>query len=220
MIKNLKHAIVSTDIVIFLVKNNILMSIILDVKNKEYKGKKAFPGGLMLTQETAMGSVQRVIDSKLNINPKDVYMEELKAYSELHRDKRGRVVSLAYIGCMHSEPICVTSNPFYFLVDYTKIYNLAYDHNQILKDALQKLKNRFLNSTIAQTLLPKNFTMSELYQLYCLVLNKKIDKRNFIRKINSLNIIKQSTGKIVGQQHRPAQLFTFAQKEIKDLEIF
>jgi len=219
-VKHLKHAIVSTDVVLFVVKDHKLMVVIIDVQNPEYAGEKAFPGGLILPQETAGEAIKRVIHSKLNINPGDVYIEELKAYSDVHRDKRGRVVSLAYIGFIESEKINNLENSLYILIDSAKIGNLAYDHNQILKDASQKLRDRFFNSTIAQKLLSDSFTMTELHQLYRLVLGKKIDKRNFAKKIHSLGIIKESAEKTVGQKHRPARLLKFKNKEIKNLDTF
>jgi len=175
---------------------------------------------LILSTETAKEAIQRVIYNKLNINPKNVYIEELKVYSDIDRDKRGRVVSLAHIGLITSQKINNIAATTYVLIEYTKAKNLAYDHDLILKDALQRLRDRFLNSTIAVKLLPNSFTITELYQLYCLILNKKIDKRNFLKKIKSLGIIKKGTEKVLWQKHRPVQLFEFKSKEIKNLNIF
>jgi 8-oxo-dGTP diphosphatase len=218
--ESIRHAIVSTDAVVFVYKEKKLYVLITEVKNKEYAGQNAFPGGLILPNETAEECVKRVLLEKINIKENHIYIEEFGAYSEVNRDVRGRVVSIAYLGLLQSEYIPTESARKFELVEVGKIKKLAYDHDKILKDAIKKLRERFSNSTIASKLLEKSFTMAELLNLYSLVLEKEIDKRNFAKKIKSLDIIEESGGELRGQKHRPAKLFKFKDNKVIQLEIF
>lgn len=219
-IEHLRHAIVSTDLVLFSFINEELFVILVEVKNKEYSGKKAFPGSLIFPGETADDSVKRIIKEKLGLNKSDIYFEELGAYSEIDRDIRGRVVSIAYIGLINSMSLEKKLDCGFEVVEIKKAKNLGYDHDKVFSDSMKRLRDRFSNSTIAQRLLNSEFTMTELFTLYTKVLGKEIDKRNFIKKIKSLNIIKPSGGVIKGHKHRPAKLMQFKDKEVKQLEIF
>lgn len=219
-VENIKHAIVASDVVLFCVVDGKLNTVLSQVKNEEYKGQIAFPGGLIRSDENSLQSAKRVISEKLKLNPEKIYLEELGSYSEVNRDVRGRVVSIAYLGMIESPNISDLNLEICQLQDIKKIKSLAYDHNQILKDAINRLKNRFSNSTIANKLLSKYFTMTEFYNLYNLVLEKNIDKRNFAKKIKALDIIKESGKLLTGQKNRPAKLMEFKKEKVVDLEIF
>jgi 8-oxo-dGTP diphosphatase len=218
--ENIKHAIVSTDVVLFCVSEGKLKIVLSQVKNEEYKGQLAFPGGLIRSEENSLEAAKRVIREKLKLNPENIYLEELGSYSEVNRDIRGRVVSIAYIGLIEAPNISDLNLEICQPQDLKKIKSLAYDHNQILKDATLRLKNRFSNSTIANKLLSKYFTMTEFYNLYNLVLDKNIDKRNFAKKIIALDIVKESGKLLTGQKNRPAKLMEFKKEKVVDLEIF
>lgn len=219
-VENIRHAIVSTDIVLFAFKEETLYAVVIKVKNDEYAGKKAFPGALILPDETALDSVKRVIDTKLDLNHKNIYFEELGAYSDVGRDVRGRVVSVAFIGLTDYENLESHESNNFEIIEVKKIKGLAYDHDKMLSHAILRLQEKFSNTTIAQKLLSNEFTSLQLFTLYCTVLNKKLDKRNFMRKIKALKIIKQGSKVVRGQKHRPAKLFEFKNKKVEQLEIF
>lgn len=217
---NIRHAIVSTDVVLFSFYEGKLKVAVTNVKNNEYLGQRAFPGTLVLPEETLPQSVSRILLDKMGLKPESIYREELGAYSDLDRDIRGRVVSVAYIACADYEKISSENFDKFEVADVRALKGLAYDHDKILKDAVQRIKDEFSNSTIAQKFLGSTFTMSELYGLYLGVLGKEIDKRNFMKKIKSLDIIEESGGVVSGLKHRPAKLFKFKDRNVKKLEIF
>lgn len=215
---NIKHAVVSVDVVIFMWSEGQLMTYLIDVKNEEYKGMKAFPGGLVYPEETTDAAAKRVLVEKVNLNPNQVYIDEFGVYSEVDRDKRGRVVSIAYMAIV--EGSCMKENLMNNRVPFLRARKLAYDHDKIAKDSLNELQNRLRNSTIATNLLPKEFTLTELYNLYLTVLGKDIDKRNFLKKLKTLNIIRMTGGERRDGPHRPAKLYSFISEKVVPLDVF
>jgi len=93
-----------------------------------------------------------------------------------------------------------------------KLPKLAFDHKKIINYAIQRLKWKFEYTNVAQYILPKKFTLSELQNVYEIVMEQTFDVRNFRKKIEKLNIIKETGEKEVGVQNRPAKLYTFVNK--------
>jgi len=100
-----------------------------------------------------------------------------------------------------------------------KLPKLAFDHKKIINYAIQRLKWKFEYTNVAQYILPKKFTLSELQNVYEIVMEQTFDVRNFRKKIEKLNIIKETGEKEVGVQNRPAKLYTFVNKWIKIVDI-
>lgn len=215
---NIKHAVVSVDVVIFMWSKGQLMTCLIDVKNEEYKGMKAFPGGLVYPEETTDDAAKRVLVEKVNLSPNQIYIDEFGVYSEVDRDKRGRVVSISYMAIVEASSI--QESLIDSFVPFLQARKLAYDHNKIAKDSLQELQNRLRNSTIATNLLPKEFTLTELYNLYLAILDKNIDKRNFLKKLKTLNIIRMAGGERRDGPHRPAKLYSFISEKVIPLDVF
>lgn len=184
----------------------------------------SLPGGLVMPDETAKESVLRLIKDRGRLQTKDIYLEQLKTYSGIDRDPRGRVVSVAYIGLIPwsalSENEKIDSTEVWWQDVETLIKSqLAYDHREILADALNRLAGKIEYTTIACKMLPKEFTLFDLQTVYEKLLGRLLDKRNFRKKISSLNIIKPLGKKIRGRRARPAELFAFRSNQIKQIEI-
>jgi 8-oxo-dGTP diphosphatase len=96
---------------------------------------------------------------------------------------------------------------------------LAFDHKKIIQYAMQRLRWKFEYSNVAQYILPKKFTLSELQKVYEMVLEQQIDVRNFRKKIDKLGIIRPTGEKEIGVKYRPAQLFEFVDKKFKIVEM-
>lgn len=212
--KELRFAVLATDIVVFRFKDDELQALLIDVyKPSVFIGKKAFPGGLIRPDETAEQSVRRLLEDKGGLEKKSVHVEQLYTFSKIDRDPRGRVVSVAYMGIANVESVNETEvRPGWVSVKSAK--KLAYDHDEILEKAVERLKSKLRYTTIAQFLLPKEFTLTELERLYEVVLNRTIDKRNFRKKILKLGVLKDTGKKTEGLQQRPAALYSFASKEL------
>jgi 8-oxo-dGTP diphosphatase len=97
------------------------------------------------------------------------------------------------------------------------IKELAFDHFDILQSALKKLKEKLDTQPIGFNLLPEKFTIGQLHKLYEAILDKKIDKRNFRRKIIKLNILTNLNEKQTGVAHKPSRFVKFNEKNYRKL---
>jgi 8-oxo-dGTP diphosphatase len=94
---------------------------------------------------------------------------------------------------------------------------LAFDHEQILASALQRLRGKLSYSNVAYGLLPEDFTLSELQRIYEAVLGGQLDKRNFRKKVLAVSMVTEAPGQRRGP-HRPAQLYRFSRRELTVLD--
>lgn len=176
-----------------------------------------FLGGMVTAKETAKEACTRVLNEKGALS--NVYLEQLYTFSDVERDKRNRVVSVAYLGLVRPDVAATYSHPEASFVPMNKLKKLAYDHDEMLRVALKRLQGKFSYTTIAQYLLPKHFTLSELQGVYEVILKKEFDKRNFRKKILALGIVKD-TGRVEeGVKHRPAALYEFTATKVQELQL-
>lgn len=220
---NLKFAILATDIVVLTIKDNKLLVRLQEVNRPPYfDAVPGLPGGLISPTETAEETVRRLLSEKAQLNPSKVYIEQLYTFSTLDRDPRGRVVSVAYLALVPWEELSIiekqsTKEIWWEEINGTK--NLAYDHKSILSTAIRRLQSRITYTTLSSKLVPKEFTLTHLEKIYEVILKKSIDKRNFRKKIISLNIVKKSEKKLRGVKYRPPNLYSFSTKNISDISI-
>jgi 8-oxo-dGTP diphosphatase len=193
--------------------------LLLKIVRAPFTNKWAVPGGLILPTENLDQGVERHLNSKTGL--KGVYSEQLYTFGEVHRDRRGRVVSVAYLSLLNDSAQKIKTTADYSdsaWFDVKKLPELAYDHKEIITRALERLRGKLSYTNIAQHLLPKQFTLTELQTIYELILSEKFDKRNFRKKILSLGILEESSKKVRGA-FRPAQLYSFKSKNVKIVEI-
>jgi len=214
---SLQFAVLATDIVCFRIIQNQLSILLGKVETvSQYKGKWALIGGLILPEETADTSVGRHLLQKAGMS--DVYKEQLYTFSDIDRDPRGRVVSVGYIALTNNDAKHKGKVETKWL-PVNEIGDLAYDHNKIVLTAIERLQTKIAYTNIAQYLLPKEFTMSELQNVYEIILGKGVDKRNFRKKILAVDILKD-TGKVKKEGvMRPASLYSFNSKQTKVVNI-
>jgi 8-oxo-dGTP diphosphatase len=214
--KDLKFAILATDVVIFAIHENALKVLLIDINIPPfYNNIYGVPGGLILPEETAEDSVYRHIINKAGI--KNIDIEQLYTFSSIDRDPRGRVVSVAYFGLV---PSITTSQPNVYWKNINKLPELAYDHKEIIKKAVERLKAKMEYTTIVKGFLPKEFTLSELQKAHEIVLNKKFDKRNFRKKMLSFGFLKSIGEQKKGEPNRPADLYKFSTGSSQTFNIF
>jgi 8-oxo-dGTP diphosphatase len=97
------------------------------------------------------------------------------------------------------------------------IKELAFDHYEILQAAKDKLKQKIKIQPIGFNLLPEKFTLSQLHRLYESILDKPLDKRNFRRKIQKLDILTSLREKQRGVPHKPSSLYEFNEEKYQEL---
>ena len=207
---------VATDVLIFAIRDNKLNVLLIKIASGPYKNKWALPGGLVQIDETLNMAAQRVLREKAGI--RGVYLEQLYTFSDLNRDVRGRVISVAYFALVDSDKFNLkTMEKYYLDIDWHVVNNLpplAFDHREIIKYGHNRLKGKLEYTNIAYGLLPREFTLPEMQKVYEIILDQKLDKRNFRKKIKLLNII-EPTDKIKHVRTRPAKLYHFKKRQLE-----
>lgn len=209
--QNIRFAALAVDAVCVRVYNGRIQLLLGKVSsdNNHYKGQWAHIGGLVKVHETAEESVDRLLKDKAGIT--HIYKEQLHTFSEVDRDPRGRVVSVAYIALTSKDNVQDLSKAGGETVwkDRSDVPKLAYDHDSMTEHAIQYLKSKILYTSIAKHLMPEEFTLSDLQKVYETVLGERMDKRNFRKRILSLGVLKNTKRKIKKGVMRPAALYTF-----------
>ncbi|MDD5318678.1 MAG: NUDIX domain-containing protein [Candidatus Pacebacteria bacterium] len=218
-VKTLKFAILATDVVCFQIIHNQLSVLLGKVANvPAFAGKWALIGGLIFPDETADQSAERHLLEKSGIS--NVYKEQLYTFSDVKRDLRGRVVSVAYMALTNKNPQDL--NKARLETKWCPVKNLpalAYDHDKIVSCAIERLHSKIGYTNIAQYLLPEEFTMSELQTAYENVLGKGLDKRNFRKKILAGDTLKNTEKTRKQGVMRPATLYRFSTKKSQIVNI-
>ncbi|MBI4118217.1 MAG: NUDIX hydrolase [Parcubacteria group bacterium] len=218
--KKYDFAVIATDVALFTVRDNLLQVLLIKMKKEPYTGKWAMPGGLVKPDESVDSAAERVLQEKGGIQ--NVYLEQLHTFGRVDRDPFGRVVSVAYTALVPSAKLSLKTTEEYSNIAWFPVKSapvLAYDHKEVLATAVERLRAKLGYTTIAQNLLPKEFTLSELQNIYEVVLGKKLDKRNFRKKILAVGLVKSTGKERRGGANRPAELYTFQAKQLKTVEI-
>lgn len=214
--EKLRFAVMAIDAVVFGLVDGVLCALVSKVNRPpHYVNTLGFLGGIIDATETAEEACTRILKQKGGLDK--VYTEQLRTFSAVNRDKRNRVVSVGYLGLVRPDVAGSYAHPDAQFVPVTKLKRLAYDHDEMLAVAIGRLQGKLSYTTIAQSLLPRHFTLTELQELYELVLQKEFDKRNFRKKILALNIVRETGRMQEGVKNRPAALYEFispAQQEI------
>lgn len=211
--KNQKYTIVATDIVIFTIRQERLQVLLIKMKKAPFFDFWAAPGGLVPLDQTIDDAARFHLAQKTGL--KDVYLEQLYTFGELDRDPHGRVVSITYFALIPSDNLNLQTSSDYEDVnwfDVEQLPRLAYDHQQVINYGLDRLRAKLEYTNVVYSLLANEFTLTELQRVYEVILDRKLDKRNFRRKFLSLGLIVKTAHKKLNGAHRPAQLFKFKQK--------
>lgn len=199
---------VTADIVIFTIDEDKLKVLLVKRNLNPYKGKWALPGGFVRIDESLEDAAKRELEEETGV--KNVYLEQLYSFGEPKRDPRGRVITVSYMALVNSDKIKLVastdvSDAKWFSVD--SISDLAFDHKKILDYSLKRLKWKFEYTLVAFSLLPKKFVISQIQKMYEIVFDKKFDKRNFVKKIISLDILKEE-GLNKDVPYRPPMMYS------------
>ncbi len=184
-----------------------------------FKGQWALPGGFVRVGETLEQCALRELREETGIE--EVFLEQLYSFGGLNRDPRERVVTIAYYALvnLNEHTIHATTdarNAAWFSV--SDLPALAFDHRQILDAALKRLKGKVRYEPIGFELLPKKFTLSHLQTLYEIVLERRLDRRNFRKKLLSMGLLIDLNEVQEDVAHRAARLYQFDEKKYRQLK--
>lgn len=203
---------ITVDAVVFAYIDEKLHVLLIKRNFEPFKNKYALAGAFINSNETADDAVLRMLKDETGL--KLDYLEQLYTFTNPNRDPRQRIVSIAYYGLINSSNQVLKSNKHASEVEWVELRevfkkDLAFDHEDIIKYALRRLRNKLQYEPIGFELLPNYFTMGELFKLYCVILNKGLDRRNFTRKIMSFGLLKETQFKKKGGVGRQGKMYEF-----------
>jgi 8-oxo-dGTP diphosphatase len=185
---------------------------------KPFAGCWAVPGGFVRRGESLEEAALRELREETGIS--DVFLEQLYTFGAPKRDPRGWVVSVAYYALVSPDQhhlIASTDARRAAWFPVTKLPKLAFDHDEIVRTALQRVRGKLTYAPIGFELLPEKFSIRQLQKVYEIVLGRKLDNRNFRKKIFSLDVLRELNETQQGVAHRAARLYKFDERKYKQL---
>jgi 8-oxo-dGTP diphosphatase len=217
-IQNIKVAV---DAVVFGYTSREGLSVLLIKRNIEpFINTWALPGGLVGDSESLEDAVQRELKEETGISIN--YLEQLYSFGNPVRDPRNRVISITYYGLVKPDAFALhadtdAGDAAWFNIK--KIPQLAFDHNEIIGVAHNRLKGKMLYEPVGFELLEEKFPFSELEKLYAAVLDRPIDRRNFKKKITRFGFLEETTEKqSLDGAGRPGNLYRFNEEKYFQLK--
>ncbi len=210
---------VTVDCVIFGFDKNQLKILLTKRAIEPFLGKWAFPGGFIQEQETADACALRKLSEEAGLG--DIFLEQLYTFSDLKRDPRGRVISIAYYALVKPTAYTLEAGLDIDAVkwfDLEEVPLLAFDHQQILSVAIERLKGKIRYQPIGFELLPTKFTLPELHNLYETILQRTIDRGNFRKKILSMGLLIDHSGMQKDRHARSAKIYSFDRMKYDELK--
>lgn len=202
------RAVLTTNIVVFSLHEEQLKLLLVRRRNPPFQGCWSLPGGVVAEDEDIEANAMRKLEEGTGVS--GVYLEQLCTFGAPDRDPRERVVSIAYYALVPSRRLTVPGdergeNVGWFALG--ALPELAFDHGSMVETAHQRLAAKLDYSTIAFQFMPERFTLSELQNVYQIILDRELDKRNFRKRMLALDQIRQTPEVRKNGSHRPARLY-------------
>lgn len=209
---------VTADCVIFGFDARELKILLIERAVEPFQGRWSLPGGFVAMDETADACAARVLKKETNLE--QVFMEQLYTFSDVERDPRYRVISIAYFSLVKLADYHAVAG-----ADATRLKwfglgerpELAFDHVAIIEKALERLKGKIKYQPVGFELLPEKFTLPDLRNLYEVILQTPLDDRNFRKKILSYSLLVDTGEMKRGAKNRAPKLYRFDKQKYEEL---
>jgi len=202
------HPAVTTDVVLFTIDDSRLKLLLISRASEPFAGQWALPGGFLEIDEDLKDGALRELREETGVS--GIYLEQLRTFGRPGRDPRERVISVAYYALAPCERLTVRAASDAAEASWFPVADLpalAFDHAQIIHAAHERLVAKLDYSTIAFQFMPERFTLSELQQVYEILLDAELDKRNFRKWARALEQIEETDEQRRRGSHRPARLY-------------
>jgi len=206
------YAYLAVDVIVFTVDERDLKALLVKIRGGPFAGKWAFPGGMVGIAEPLDTAAERELTAQTGLD--DLYLEQLRTFGKPDRDPRARVVSTAYFALAPRKAVRRSGGRYADVAWFPvrRLPPLAYDHDTMVAHALERLRSKLEYTNIVYSLLPAEFTLGELQDLYETILGRCLDRRNFRRKILATGLLRALPRQRRGP-HRPATLYSFIKRK-------
>ena len=211
---------VSVDCIIFGFDEGKLKILIGRRQMDPGRGQWSLYGGFVTEQESIDNAAERVLRDLTGL--RHIYMQQVGAYGAVDRDPGERVISIAYYALINVRDYDeqLRSEHGVEWVDIKQIPPLYSDHNQMVKDALRKMRQKIRVEPISFRLLPSLFTLTQLQHLYEAVMGEEVDKRNFRKRVKEMEFIEKTELIDKTSSKRGAALYRFNRRAYNEDPFF
>jgi 8-oxo-dGTP diphosphatase len=208
------RAALTVDCVVFGLDDEDLKVLLIQRDIEPFVGKWALPGGFVRLEETLEEAARRELQEETGLEK--VFLEQLFTFGGIKRDPRERVVTVTYYALVKLTDHRVhaatdaRSAAWFALGDTPK---LAFDHDRILNVAHERLRGKVRYQPIGFELLPPKFTLRQLQHMYEVILDRELDKRNFRKKVQKMDLLIELDEIETDVAHRAARLYRFDKRK-------
>ncbi len=208
------RAALAVDCVVFGLDETDLKVLLIQRRIPPHQHSWALPGGFVRLDETVEAAARRELHEEAGVS--DVFLEQLYTFSALGRDPRERVVTVAHyaLAKLSDHRIRAATDAMgvgWFALD--DLPKLAFDHSDIVTAAHERLRGKVRYAPVGFELLPPRFSLTQLQRLYEIILGTDLDKRNFRKKILSMDLLVETDEYEQGVRHRAARLYRFDRRK-------
>ncbi len=205
----------TVDAVVFGLDAEDLKVLLIKRDLEPFAGRWALPGGFVRVGESLDDAVLRELKEETGLGK--VFLEQLYTFGDPDRDPREHTVSVAYYALVKLSDHRVQAatdarDARWYSAGGGGVPKLAFDHAKILDAARERLRSKVRYQPIGFELLPEKFTLTQLQRLYEIILGRELDKRNFRKKVASLDVLREHAEFAQDGPHRPARLHSFDKK--------
>jgi 8-oxo-dGTP diphosphatase len=199
---------ITTNVVVYTLRDGQLKLLLVRRGAEPFKSMWALPGGHLQADEELDASALRTLEEGTGVS--GVYLEQLYTFGDPDRDPRRRTIAVSYFALIPSDRLQLRAAMDAEGVGWfslNELPQLAFDHGQMVDVARQRLAAKLAYSTIALQFMPERFTLSELQEVYETILDEKMDKRNFRKRILAMEQVVETEQVRRTGSHRPARLY-------------
>ncbi|NJB82532.1 NUDIX hydrolase [Wenyingzhuangia aestuarii] len=209
----------SVDCVIFGFQNETLKVLLIKRNSEPSKGLMALPGDFLDENISIYGSAENTLKKITDLD--NIFLEQIQAFGRVDRYPGKRVITISYYALINIENYSPTAGYTAEKLewcDIDKLPELAFDHKRIIESAHQKLKRKVRYEPIGFNLLPEEFSLTNLQQVYEAILQVELNKRNFRTKLNQMKLLIDTGKKQKNVAHKPAILYKFDENMYQQLK--